>query len=597
MSKRRPGSRPPSKPSRIPGALVVAAGAVLVCGAALFFRRASPIQAKLPAYTPHPKGSLTFNKDVAPIIFEQCSICHRPGQAAPFELLAYEDVRKRAKQIVEVTERRIMPPWLPEPSYGHFVGERRLSTEQLGIIRQWAAEGAPEGRPGDLPKAPAWPDGWLLGKPDFVATMPEPYVLAADGQDVYRNFVVPLAVAENRYVRAVEFNPQNFKVVHHAFIKFDRTHESRRLDAQDVEPGFPGMSTPAEMPEGQFLTWQPGHVTIPAGVDFAWRLEKGSDLVLQMHLRPSGKPETVQPSVAFYFSDKPPTRKTFKICLTSLTIDIPAGEPLYVVEDQFVLPSDADLTAILPHAHFLARQMEGWVTFPSGEKQPLLRIDHWDFNWQGEYRYAEPIRLPSGSILSMRFTYDNSTNNLANPHSPPQRVFYGPQTTDEMAELWFQLALPVNADISALERARDTKNTRLFAQKYRQALRLNPNDAQAHAQLGLTLFGQGHNQEAQDHLRTAIALQPDLSDAHYYLGLVCRAQKKYREAEAEFESTTRLDPANYKAYGNLGFIYLEQGDLLRAETQFRAALAINPGDSLAAQALAEISSARAGPRK
>ena len=277
------------------------------------------------SYVSRPKGSLTFNKDIAPIIFKHCSSCHRPGQAAPFELLAYADVKKRAKQIVDVTQRRIMPPWLPDPSYAHFAGERRLSATELGLLQQWAGEGMAEGARDDLPPRPEWPGGWLLGKPDLEVTMTESYTVPAESPDMYRNFVIPIPLAQARYVRAVDLNPGNFKVVHHAFIKFDQTRESRREDQKDSELGFSGMSTKAKMPEGHFLTWQPGRMPGAGSGDLAWLLEPGTDLVLEMHLRASGKPEELRPTVAFYFAQRPPTQQAFKLVLTSLTLDISAG--------------------------------------------------------------------------------------------------------------------------------------------------------------------------------------------------------------------------------------------------------------------------------
>ena len=191
-------------------------------------------------YVPRPHGTLTFSKDVAPIVFQNCAPCHRPGQSAPFALLSYSDVNKRAKQIGEVTARRYMPPWLPEPGYGEFADVRRLTTDQLGVIQQWLAEGGIEGKPEDLPPTPKWAEGWQLGEPDLVVRLPQPYTLAAEGKDVYRNLVIPIPVPERRYVKAVEFQPGDSKVIHHAFINVDRTLESRRLAQKETPPGYPG---------------------------------------------------------------------------------------------------------------------------------------------------------------------------------------------------------------------------------------------------------------------------------------------------------------------------------------------------------------------
>ncbi|HVK57623.1 MAG TPA: tetratricopeptide repeat protein, partial [Candidatus Kapabacteria bacterium] len=398
---------------------------------------------------------------------------------------------------------------------------------------------------------------------------------------------IPVPITQARYVRAVDLDPGNFKVVHHAFIRFDQTRESRRQDQRDTEPGFRGMSTAAKMPEGHFLAWQPGRVPADRKDGLAWKLEPGTDLVIEMHLRASGKPEKLRPSVAFYFTDEAPTRQAFKIMLNSLILDIPAGETNYIVEDQFVLPIDVELAGILPHAHFLARRMEGWAVLPDGRTEPLIRINDWDFNWQGDYRYEKPVRLPKGSSLKMRYSYDNSTNNANNPSSPPQRVNYGPQSSDEMAELWFQFVAPLTNDLSALADARQAKMAKVFWDRCEHRLRQNPRDAAAHSEFGLLLFQVRRSREAEEHLRIAISLKPDFDAPHYYLGLLYRTQNRFAEAENEFKTTLRLNAQHSKAHGNLGYIYLSQGKFGPAEEHFKAAIALNPDDKVAADGLAD----------
>jgi hypothetical protein len=217
-------------------------------------------------------GTVTFRKDIAPIVFKHCAVCHRPDQAAPFSLLAYEDVRKHAKQIVEVTQRRYMPPWLPEPGYVRYAGERLLSVNELGLLKQWAEEGTPEGQTADLPPLPAWKEGWQLGVPDLVVKLSQPFILDRDGQDVYRNFALPMPVTNVRHVAAVEFRADNWKPVHHAAMRIDRTRYSRHLDERSVEPGFPGMTLPetTEVPSGHFLNWQPGKLPYRAPPGLGW---------------------------------------------------------------------------------------------------------------------------------------------------------------------------------------------------------------------------------------------------------------------------------------------------------------------------------------
>ena len=528
------------------------------------------------------RGLLTFNKDIAPIIFYHCAGCHRPGQPAPFSLLTYSEVKKHAKEIADVTTRGYMPPWLPEPGYGEFIGNRRLSARAIELIQQWVAQGAVEGAREDLPPAPAWNSDWNLGEPDLVVTIPEAYTLPAQGRDVYRNLITPIPVTTTHYVRGVELRPGNLKVVHHAFVQVDSTPESRRLDAEDPGPGYGGMNrSGAVVPGGHFLGWQPGRLPsfVPDGL--AWQLDPGMDLALELHMNPSGKPEQVQPSVGFYFTDKPPTNSCYKAYLTSYVIDIPAGESNYVVQDTYKLPVDLHALAILPHAHYLAKEMQGWATLPDGTKQWLIWIKQWDFNWQTDYRYATPIYLPKGTTLQMRFTYDNSTNNVHNPHHPPKAVTYGPQSTDEMAELWIQVLPRNDAELSVLKRDFEAKTVRLFEEHDWYDLRKNPNDPKAHEDLGILLLSRNDLAQAESHLRAAIQIARDYAPAHYGLGLVLRRQNRLAEAISEFQIAVQQDPKDFKAQGNLGFIYLEMGEYASARVCLENALRLNPNDSLA----------------
>ena len=274
-------------------------------------------------------GLLTFTKDIAPIVWARCATCHRPGEIGPFSLITYDDVRRHATQIAAVTARRVMPPWKPAPGRGSFQNERRLSDAELDAIQTWIAAGAPEGEAADLPALPLplreaqRERAWQLGTPDLIVTMPAPYTVAADGADVFRTFVIPIPVAAARYVRALEFHPGNARVVHHANLGVDRTRSSRALDARDPEPGYSGsMERDARYPEGQLLGWTPGQAAhaVPDGTQ--WRLEPGSDLVVQLHLQPTGKRESLQVTAGFYFTDVAPTRSPIGLRLGSETIDI-----------------------------------------------------------------------------------------------------------------------------------------------------------------------------------------------------------------------------------------------------------------------------------
>lgn len=546
------------------------------------------------AYVAQPKGTLTYSKDIAPIIHQRCAFCHRPGQAAPFDLLAYADVQKRTEQIKQVTTSGLMPPWLPDSSKVAYLEDRRLTVDELGKLHQWIDEGAAAGNAADLPTLPQWSDDWQLGQPDLVIQMAEPFTLPAEGKDVYRNFVIPIPLAENKFVEAVEFRPGNHRIVHHAAMKLDRTPLSHQRDAAESGAGFSGMALPesTEAPGGQFLNWQPGKLAYRTLPGLAWPLARGSDFILQLHLHPTGKPETVQSSIGFYFTDTRPTNTTFKLILDSSVIDIPAGKADYVVQDSYTLPVDVEALAVFPHTHYLGKDLKAYAELPGGTRQWLLHIPHWNFEWQGDYRFAQPIALPRGTKVVMEFTYDNSTNNLNNPRNPPQRVKFGPESTDEMGELWLQL-LPRNlAERDALARDYNLNSVQKIIARQEFNLRENPADVPARLLLGKALLSIGKHSEAEKNLRGVVQLDPRNDDAHYHLGVLHRMRNQVAAAKAEFENALRINPNNHKAHGNLGLIYLEQRNPNAAEPHFRRALEINPTDEIAIESLREIEQAR-----
>lgn len=481
--------------------------------------------------------SLTFARDVAPILYRHCAACHRPNGSAPFSLLTYREVRDRAALIADAVESRRMPPWLPEPGYGEFAGERRLSEREIGLIRRWADEGAREGDPAALPPAPEWIEGWQLGEPDVVLALPR-FTVPAGGGELFRNLVVPAPLGETKYVRAVELRPGNARVVHHARLMVDTTDTSRRADEADHGPGFDGMElgSSAASPDGFFIGWTPGRLASRGPDDMAWRLAPGTDLVLQLHLRPGAAPATVAPIIGLHFSDRPPRRIPTLLLLGSEVIDIPPGERAYVVSDSYELPVDAEILGVYPHAHYLATTMEAFATLPNGATRRLLRIPAWDFNWQDEYRYAAAVRLPRGTVLTMRYRYDNSAENPRNPHRPPRRVTYGPNSTDEMADLVVQLVPRDHDDLAALKRdirwkhyAQETAGDahRAFraaraahaagqlehaVRGYRESLQLKFDEPLVHSSLADALASLGAWQDAVAHLEQALRLATAAGD-------------------------------------------------------------------------------------
>ena len=394
---------------------------------------------------------VSFARDVAPILFGKCASCHRPGGPAPFSLLTYADARQRASLIASVTEKRFMPPYNAVSDVGEFLGQTRLTRDEIAVLRQWVDGGAIEGSREDTPRPPVYPQGWQLGTPDMVVTTSEPYVLEPQPTDVFRIFVIRLPVSSTKFVRGIEFHPGNARVVHHANIRLDLTSGSRDLDARDPAPGYDGLlARSAVYPDGHFLGWTPGQIAPLVPGDLAWRLEPGTDLVVQLHMQPSGAAEPVQPSIGFFFSDRPPAHTPTILRLGSQGIDIAPGTASYVIKDSYLLPADVELHALQPHAHYRLREARGIATLPDGTTRSLIRIDNWDFRWQHVYRFTSPVRLPKGTRVSMEYRYDNSPENPRNPQLPPERVLWGQRSFDEMGDLWFQFVTKSEADRASL---------------------------------------------------------------------------------------------------------------------------------------------------
>jgi mono/diheme cytochrome c family protein len=390
--------------------------------------------------------AVTFNKHIAPIFFRTCVECHRPGEVAPFSLLTYADARKRAKTIQEVTSGRVMPPWKSVEGHGSFIGERRLSAKETDLIDRWVAQDKPEGDAKDLPATPAFKEGWKLGPPDIVVQMPEPYEVPAEGRDVYRNFVFSLEVPKGKYIKAAEFRPSNRKVVHHAELCVDVTGRARKKDEADPAQGYAGSTTPpGQLFPGSMATWTPGRdpLPLPEGISMPWK--EGADFVMQLHLHPSGKPETEQSSVGIYLTDQPPQRSMVDLLLLDMKIDIPAGERSYRTRAELTLPIDVETVGLFPHMHMIGRDFKVTAHPPQGEPFPLLWINDWDFNWQVYYQYNAPMKLTAGTRIVMEGVHDNSSDNAHNPSKPPKRVTWGEQTTDEMSVVFLQV-MPVREE-------------------------------------------------------------------------------------------------------------------------------------------------------
>jgi Flp pilus assembly protein TadD/mono/diheme cytochrome c family protein len=528
----------------------------------------------------------TFTRDIAPLVFEKCAACHHPGGSGPFSLLTYADVSKRAEQISIVTGSRFMPPWLPEPGYGDFLGERRLTDAQIELIQRWAEAGAPEGSPADLPPAPSYHDGWQLGDPDMIIRLPRSWTLQASGPDVFRNFVLPIPIDRTRYVKALEILPGNRQIVHHANVLVDRAQSSRRRDAEDPEIGFFGMDVEMEFedfePESHFLFWKPGTSPWIEEPEMTWRLEPGTDLVLNMHLQPTGKPESLQPTLGLYFSETPPTKFPMLIQLENdAALDIPPGAEDFIVTDEFELPLDVEVLGVYPHAHYLGKEMQGYATLPDGTRRWLIWIKDWDLNWQAVFRYRKPIRLPRGAKLTMRWSYDNSEENPRNPSHPPRRVVAGNQSTDEMAHLWVQVLPPRREDLRVLQAAVS-----------RHRLRKLPEDFAAHTNLGSVLRAEGKLEEAVTHFRAAVAANPAAAPALNNLGGALLELGRAEEALAPLRAAVRQRPDYPSARYNLALALAALHREREAVEHLRELLKLRPDDAVAHYRLGSLLGAR-----
>ncbi|MGK0188608.1 MAG: tetratricopeptide (TPR) repeat protein/mono/diheme cytochrome c family protein [Verrucomicrobiales bacterium] len=518
----------------------------------------------------------TFNHDIAPLIFNSCSGCHRPEGAAPFSLLEYSEVAKRGRQIAEIVESGDMPPWLPMAQHHEFADARRLAEPEVKLITRWVANGMPEGSPDELPAAPVWAEGWQLGEPDHIIELAGDYLLPAEGNDVFRSFVLPVDLDSTRYIRSVEIRPENPRIIHHGVILKDPTRAGRLLDQADPAPGYAGMqqSNKITSPDGHFVGWTPGKMPKQGPDDMAWKLEPDSDLIAALHMLPSGKPEQVKLKIGLHFAEKRPSRKPAMIQLEIQKIDIPAGEAEYEIEDSFVVPADINVIGIYPHAHYLASRMEVIATEPSGRKLVLLYITDWDFNWQDDYRFAEPITLPHGTRIEMRYVYDNSAQNERNPHSPPQRVTYGELSTNEMGSLWIQVIPRKASDLGKLEQAINEKSSRQAVAGFRFALQQDPYDLNAANNLGAALSLEGKLTEARALFEQALSVSANHAPTHFNLGLMLFRSGDIANARLHLEKSASLNPKQVDALVQLGNLASAENDYPAAISYFQQALAV-----------------------
>lgn len=431
----------------------------------------------------------TFSEDVAPLLFQHCAGCHRPGEAAPFSLLDYSQVKRRGQQIAEVTAGRLMPPWKVDESDVAFRHDRRLTQAQIERIQNWVEGGMPGGDPAKLPDRPTFASDWPLGEPDLVVRMDRAFPVPAEGRDIYRNFVVPLNLPEDKWVRAVEFRPAAKSVVHHSLFFFDTTGAARELDARDELPGYGNRmnfggrgagrfdasfagDNPEDAQFGSLGGWAVGGNARELPDGLAMRLPKNADLILSTHFHPSGKAEEEISTIGLYFAKEPPRKQHTGIQLPPLFgalegLEIPAGAKEYALTDSFVLPVSVHAFGLGAHAHYLGKTMKLTASLPDGTVRTIAWIKDWDFAWQEQYLFADYVELPKGTKLDVRITYDNSADNPRNPNQPPQSVKWGEQSTDEMGSMTLLVVPAVDNELTRLKIAYRTHIREAFAERMR----------------------------------------------------------------------------------------------------------------------------------
>jgi Flp pilus assembly protein TadD len=558
--------------------------------------------------------NLTWSHDIAPILYKNCTTCHHPGGAGPFSLLTYPDAKRWAAQVVKVTGSRYMPPWLPEPGHGDFADNRRLPDSDIAILRKWFETGMPEGDLAEAPKAPPYDASWQLGKQDVILKQDDPFALLGGGSDVFRNFILPYPLKEGHFIRAMEIRPGAPQVVHHANVLIDRTGSFRRQHPSDWQAGIPGMEILLDAgntfdPDSHFLFWKPDTPALIEPDDMPWRLDPGNDLILNIHLKPSGKPEVIDTEIGLYFTDQPPTKQPMLLQLDrDDALDIPAGNNHFIVEDSLTLSVDVEALGVYPHAHYLGKDMQAWAILPNGSKKWLVWIRDWDIDRQSVYRYREPVQLPKGTVLHMRYLYDNSAANPRNPHNPPIRVRAGNRSEDEMAHLWLQV-LPTHSDPNGSDprllleeawmrnRLSRTPSDRVSlynlgaaltgegrfkeaVEVYQRDSKAHPEDARTLTALGAALEGAGDWQAAHDSFVHAIAAanapQSQVCNARFDLANLDLRQQNLPSAEQEFRAQLTACPEDAETHSGLAATLAAENQTKPAEDEYRCSLELDP---------------------
>jgi hypothetical protein len=399
-------------------------------------------------------ASVTFNKDVLPIMQNHCQECHRPGEVAPMSLINYQDARPWAKSIRQAVLTKKMPPWFADPHYGKFANDRSLTQSDIGTLVAWVDAGAPEGNPHDAPPPRQFAEGWIAGNPDLIVETPVPYNVPATGEIPYQWVIVPTHLKEDKWVVSAEVRPTERSVVHHIVVAIrepgnpwmaDKKYGEYFAGGLDLERGARLAGSPQAGGGTYFAQYEPGSVLKPIDPHFATLVKAGSDIVFQIHYTPNGKPTADRTRIGLIFSDTPPDKRYYSLNPMNPTFVIPPGDPDYKVEASSTMNFDGELYSIYPHAHLRAKAWEVRAIYPTGEEETLLK-EKYDFNWQLTYFLAKPKYMPKGTKIVTDAWYDNSANNRYNP-DPTKAVHWGEQSSDEMQICTVTFMVDINKKI------------------------------------------------------------------------------------------------------------------------------------------------------
>jgi len=403
----------------------------------------------------------TFARDVAPVLEKNCQGCHRPGEAAPFPLLTYEQARPWAKAMKEAVLLKKMPPWFADPHYGRFANDRSLSQKEVDILVAWADAGAPQGEPKDTPSPVNFVEGWSIPKPDVVFEFSQAFQIPASGTIEYQKMIVPTGFTEDRWVQFAEARPDDRARVHH-MIAFIREPGSQWLKEEKPgvffvapKPKNDASADTSSLPSDFLVGYAPGQPAEMLEPGQAKLIKAGSDLVLEIHYTTNGTASTDRSKFGLVFAKEPPKERVLTLSATNGKFRIPPGDPNYRVDSEFELGTTVKLSGLHPHMHGRGKDFEYRIVYPTGETETLLRVPRYNWHWQLWYNLAKPVILPKGTKIECTAHFDNSPNNPDNA-DPTKAVSWGDQSWDEMMVGFFNLVFDAKMPVKDIFKERAT---------------------------------------------------------------------------------------------------------------------------------------------